>query len=51
MKYRSIWLDNDLNDNITLLDKDIDLDVLIIGGGLTGINTLYNLKAKFHKEY
>ncbi len=44
MKYKSIWLDNDLNKNIKELDKDLDLDILIIGGGLTGINTLYNLK-------
>ena len=26
------------------LDKNIDVDVLIIGGGMTGINTLYQLK-------
>ena len=44
MKYKSIWLDNDLNKNIHKLDKDISLDVLIIGGGLTGLNTLYQLK-------
>ncbi len=44
MKYKSIWLDNDLNKNIHSLDKDISLDVLIIGGGLSGLNTLYHLK-------
>lgn len=43
MKNSSIWLDginrrvnNELND-------DIDVDVLIIGGGITGVSILYNL--------
>ena len=43
MKNSTIWLDginikvnNDLND-------DMDVDVLIIGGGITGVSILYNL--------
>ena len=41
---KSIWTatsDDLINDS---LKKDLDLDVLIIGGGITGINCLYQLK-------
>ena len=44
MQNKSIWLDNYKDNNIKELDKDITLDVLIIGGGITGISTLYNLR-------
>ena len=40
---KSIWLDNidfDVNEN---LNKDIDVDVLIIGGGITGLSVSYHL--------
>lgn len=44
MKKESIWLqDLKINKNKPL-DKDIEVDVLIIGGGLTGISTAYNLR-------
>ena len=44
MKKESIWLkDLKINKNKPL-DKDIEVDILIIGGGLTGISTLYNLR-------
>lgn len=44
MKNYSIWLENmDFNPN-PKLDKDIRVDVLIIGGGITGLSTMYHLK-------
>lgn len=46
MKNRSIWSDTKIEKDYPKLDKDINIDILIIGGGITGINTLYNLKDK-----
>ncbi len=43
MKKKSLWLDIK-EDNITKLEDNIEVDVLIIGGGITGITTLYKLK-------
>ncbi len=44
VKNQSIWLDGyDYNDYVSL-DKDITCDILIIGGGITGLSTLYNLR-------
>ena len=43
MYNKSIWLDYNPKDNIQKLDKDIDVDILIIGGGITGISTAYQL--------
>lgn len=40
---KSIWLESIPKENIQKLEKDIDVDVLIIGGGITGISTAYNL--------
>ena len=42
MKKQSIWL-KDFKNSITILDKDIDCDVLIIGAGITGLSTAYHL--------
>lgn len=44
MKEKSIWLKNLKIVKNAPLNKDITVDVLIIGGGITGISTLYNLK-------
>lgn len=44
MNYISIWKDYSKKTNYNRLDKDIDVDVLIIGGGITGVSALYHLK-------
>lgn len=44
MKNYSIWKDNINIKKYNKLDKDINVDVLIIGGGLTGVSTLYHLR-------
>ena len=42
---KTLWQDINMYKYKTL-DKDINCDILIIGGGMTGINTLYELKDK-----
>ena len=44
MNYTSIWKDYSNKTSYNKLDKDVDVDVLIIGGGITGVSTLYHLK-------
>ena len=36
MKKQSIWM-KDYKNKVNKLDKDIECDVLIIGGGITGL--------------
>ncbi len=43
MKNYSIWQNYKMT-SYPRLEQDIEVDILIIGGGLTGINTLYQLK-------
>ena len=45
MKNKSIWLDE--NDKfLKKVNKDLECEVLIIGGGITGLSTLYQLRKK-----
>lgn len=44
MKNYSIWKDNIKLPEFNKLKDNIEVDVLIIGGGMTGINTLYQLR-------
>lgn len=39
----SLWIDSVQIKNFAKLDKDIDVDVCVIGGGITGISTAYLL--------
>lgn len=42
----SIWNINENNRKINILNKNIELDILIIGAGMTGMTTAYYLKDK-----
>lgn len=44
MKDKSIWLDNIRRNSYPKLEQDIECDILIIGGGITGICCAYFLK-------
>lgn len=43
MKKKSIWLDNIKFDNPKKINKNMIVDVLVIGGGITGLSTAYHL--------
>ena len=43
MKNTSIWLDGIKKQKFRKLEKDIDVDVLIVGGGITGVSSAYHL--------
>lgn len=43
MKNYSIWKDGIEDYNYKKLDRNLEVDVLIIGGGLTGVSTFYQL--------
>lgn len=43
MNKNSIWLEEKDSSPITTLEKDLYVDVLIIGGGITGLSTAYHL--------
>lgn len=44
MKEKAIWLDNISRNKYPKLENDIECDILIIGGGITGISCGYFLK-------
>ena len=44
MKNKSLWINNNVkNDKLDRLNKDIDCDVLIIGGGISGLSVAYHM--------
>lgn len=43
MKNKSIWSESIKGKTYPKLEKDINVDVLIIGGGITGVNVTYHL--------
>lgn len=43
LKNNSIWIEGIPNNKYPRLNKNIDVDVLIIGGGITGVSTAYHL--------
>lgn len=43
MKNKSIWMNNVKNNKLPKLDKDIECDVLIIGGGMAGLSVAYHM--------
>lgn len=44
MKNESIWIKNNFNETLSSINKDMNVDVLIIGGGITGLSALYHLR-------
>ena len=43
MKKNTIWLEDINSEKSKSLNKNLDIDVLIIGGGITGLSTAYHL--------
>ena len=43
MKNKSIWMNNVNNNKLEKLGKDIECDVLIIGGGIAGLSVAYQM--------
>lgn len=43
MKNKSKWKENVENDSLPSLEKNIDCDILIVGGGIAGLSTAYFL--------
>lgn len=39
----SLWIQNNEQNKIRKLNQDIETDILIIGGGITGLTTAYKL--------
>lgn len=44
MKKKSIWIDNVKDTKMDSLKEDIECDILVIGAGIAGLSTVYNLK-------
>lgn len=48
-KNNSFWLNSFKLNNFNKLDKNIDVDICIVGGGITGITTAYYLSKQGYK--
>lgn len=48
-KNKSFWLNSFKKNNFESLNKNIDVDICIVGGGLTGITTAYYLTKQGYK--
>ena len=44
MKKISIWIDGIKDVRMDSLEENIECDILVIGGGIAGLSTVYNLK-------
>lgn len=44
MKKYSLWLEGIKSKELKAVEKDMDVDIAIVGGGITGLSTLYNLR-------
>lgn len=44
MKNYSIWIEGIKKESYPTLDKDLEVDVLVVGGGITGISAAYHLR-------
>ena len=44
MKKISIWTDGIKDVRMDSLKENIECDILVIGGGIAGLSTVYNLK-------
>jgi len=46
---RSIWMDTEVSPRAPILDKDITVDAVIVGSGIAGLSTAYELALEGRK--
>ena len=51
MKKISIWTDGIKDVRMDSLKENIECDILVIGGGIAGLSTVYNLKDMFYYRF
>ncbi|HIS18762.1 MAG TPA: FAD-binding oxidoreductase, partial [Candidatus Coprovivens excrementavium] len=49
MKYQSLWLEDKSKRKYPSLKNNLNVDILIIGGGITGLSIAYFLRDKGYK--
>lgn len=49
MQYKSIWLNDYQNRSCNSLKNDLDVDILIVGGGISGLSIAFSLKDTKYK--